>query len=176
MSEEEWREHQREVWRERQQRRRALQEAEEQAAEERADDGTEDEAEVRNAEVIAPSDDSYIHPIDNDLKRQLLDWHHAYSKEDLETMVDFECAGKLTDHGIRLSGILEDFVSTLLPDFSVAQLRSKLGTMKEAAYFRPQSGRATSSNPANAAEFGYIHVRLVIIPGKHSRLLSKFLF
>jgi hypothetical protein len=86
-------------------------------------------------------------------------------------MEHLESVGKFSDHRTRIGGILEDFVSTLLPDFIVAQLQAKLGTMKEAAYFRPKSGRATRNtqqNPVNPAEFEYIHIRLLIIPGKNS--------
>jgi hypothetical protein len=169
MSTKEWADYQRQVARERKQKWRARAAAGEatEAAEEASTDDAE-EVEVRRDVGGSSSLEKYISSMHAAVRPKLSKWMDRFSHEDI-VCLDMQSEDKFGEHSTELESILEDFVSTLLPGYKVAQLHARFGPMDEPAYFERQKSSRGSRNSQRLAEsIDYKHLRLVVIPGMFS--------
>jgi hypothetical protein len=167
MSTKQWADYQRQVARERMQKWRARAAATEATApvEEVSTEDAEEEEVRRDVGGSSSLHDKYIYSMNAAVKPKLSKWMDRFSHEEIE-MLDMEHEGKFGDNSTELGSILEDFVSTLLPGYRIAQLHARLGPMDEPAYFEPQKSTRSSRNSQRLAEsIDYKHWRLVVIAG-----------
>lgn len=170
MSTKEWADYQRQVARERMQkwRARAAATAATTPAEEVSSDDAEEEEVRRDVGGSSSLHDKYIYSMNAAVRPKVLNWMDQFSNEDIE-ILDMQYEERFGDHSTELGSILEDFVSTLLPGYKVAQLHARFGPMDEPAYFERQKSSRGSRNSQRLAEsIDYKHLRLVVIPGMFS--------